>query len=96
VYGISAGVTQVLSNVPTLLLVGPWALTVAQLAHWPVAPFVLAPAIAVSTSPLLPTGNKTSLLVLEAGGYTRREFWMFSLPLTVGMGVLTTWGLTRG
>lgn len=90
---VGALVTQVLSDIPTVLLLGPLVVAIAQGAHVPSTPLLLAVAIAVGTSPLTPTGNKTTLLVLEAGGYSPQELWRLGAPLTLGMALLTAWGL---
>jgi di/tricarboxylate transporter len=89
---LAALLTQVLSNIATVVVLAPVAIGVAHHLHWAVDPFVLAVIIAVSAVPLTPLANKVDLLVMGPGGYTYGDFlrvgWILSLVMlivTIGM-----------
>ena len=88
---IAALLTQVLSNIATVVVLAPVAIGVAHHLQWAVDPFVLAVIIAVSAAPLTPLANKVDLLVMGPGGYTYGDFLRVGWPLSLVMLMATMW-----
>jgi di/tricarboxylate transporter len=82
-YLFAALVTQVVSNAATVALVTPIAISLAATQGLPPEPFVIASAVAVTTSYLTPLTNTDNLLVREAGQYTMRDYLLNGLPVAV-------------
>lgn len=80
-YLFASLVTQIVSNSATAALVTPIAMSVAVAQGLPVEPFVVAMAVAVSTSYATPLTNADNLLVREAGQYRTRDYVMNGVPL---------------
>jgi len=82
-YLFTAVVTQVVSNSATVALVTPIAISLAVTQGLPPEPFVVAMAVAVTTSYLTPLTNTDNLLVREAGRYTTRDYLVNGLPVAL-------------
>ncbi len=89
-FGLSAILTQIISNIATVLVLGPVAAGLAKGMHMHPDPLVMAVILAVSTSPLSPLANKVDLLIMGPGGYKYGDFLRLGLPFTAVMGVLST------
>lgn len=87
---LAAVLTQVLSNIATVLVMGPVAAELATALHLMPDPFVMAVIVAVSVSPLTPLANKVDLLIMGPGGFRYNDFLRLGVPLTVLMGAVTT------
>jgi len=85
-YLFTALITQVVSNSATVALVTPIAISLAVAQALPPEPFVIAMAVAVTTSYLSPLTNTDNLLVREAGQYEMRDYLVNGLPVAVLQG----------
>jgi di/tricarboxylate transporter len=90
--------TQVISNMATAALVTPIAINLATTQGLDPQPFVVAMAVAVTTSYVTPLTNADNLLVREAGRYTTRDYVINGLPLflmqtAAALIILLIWGL---
>ncbi len=86
---LAALLTQVLSNIATVVVLAPVAIGVAHHQQWAVDPFVLAVIVAVSAAPLTPLANKVDLLVMGPGGYTYGDFLRVGWPLSLVLLIVT-------
>lgn len=86
----AALLTQILSNIATVLVLGPVAAEFAKTAGLHPYPLVVAVMVAVSTSPLTPLANKVDLLIMGPGGYRYGDFLKLGIPFTLLMGALST------
>lgn len=77
------GLTQLLTNAATAILVGPVALGVADAMGISPYPVMMIVAIAASTAFVTPIGHQSNLLVYNAGGYRFSDFVKVGLPLTL-------------
>ncbi len=75
--------TQIISNAAAAALLTPIAVNLATTQGLRPQPFVIAMAVAVSTSYLTPLTNTDNLLVREAGRYTMRDYLVNGLPLVL-------------
>jgi di/tricarboxylate transporter len=74
---------QLISNVATVLLMAPVALTLAQTLGVSVQPFMMALTVAGAASFLTPIATPVNLMVLQPGGYRFGDYWRLGLPLTL-------------
>ncbi|WP_171822648.1 SLC13 family permease [Sulfobacillus thermosulfidooxidans] len=88
---IAAILTQVLSNIATVLVLAPVAAQLARPLHVLPDPFVMAVMVAVSASPLTPLANKVDLLIMGPGGFKYGDFLRLGIPLTVLFAAVATW-----
>jgi len=72
-----------LHNAPTVLILGPIALTVAQALHLSPDPFLMAVATGAGCDFLTPVGHQCNTLVMAPGGYRFGDYWRLGLPLSV-------------
>jgi di/tricarboxylate transporter len=86
---LAAALTQALSNVATVLVLAPMALSVARILHQPPQLFVAVVVAAVSAAPITPMSSKVNLLVMGPGGYRYGDFVRYGLPLTLLLGAVT-------
>jgi di/tricarboxylate transporter len=56
-----------------------------------IMPFAITIMVAASASFATPIGYQTNLMVYSAGGYRFTDFLRIGLPLTVLVGLVTTW-----
>lgn len=87
---ITAVITQMVSNVATVVLLTPIAIDMALKLGVHPYPLVAAILSAVAASPLTPLTNKQTLLIMGPGGYSYGDFLRFGMPFTLVMGVLAT------
>lgn len=88
-FALSAILTQVLSNIATVLVLAPVAIELARQLGVAPAPLVLAVVVAVSASPLTPLANKVDLLIMGPGGYRYGDFLRVGAPLTILLGIVS-------
>ena len=93
---VTAGVSPVLDNVTTVLLVAPVTLAVCARLGLPAAPYLIALVLASNiggTATLI--GDPPNIIIASRGGLTFNDFLVHSLPLTVilvaGLVVLLRW-----
>ena len=75
------GITPILNNAATVLLMGPIAHGVAENIGVDSAAFLMAVAIGASCDFLTPFGHQNNTLILGAGGYRFADFWKLGLPI---------------
>lgn len=80
---LTAGLTQVMSGVATVVVMTPIALSAAASLHANPHAFAMAVALAASTAFLTPMGHPVNVLVMGPGGYSFRDYVRVGLPLTV-------------
>lgn len=74
---------QFISNVATILVIAPVAITLAQTLEVSVLPFMMALTVAGAASFLTPIATPVNLMVLQPGGYRFGDYWRLGLPLTL-------------
>lgn len=72
---------QVISNVATVLIVAPIAVSIAASLDLSVQPFMMALTVMGAASFLTPIATPANLMVLEPGGYRFGDYWRLGLPL---------------
>ncbi len=72
-----------LHNAPTVLVLGPIAVSVAQRLHLNPDPFLMAVATGAGCDFLTPIGHQCNTLVMGPGGYRFGDYWRLGLPLSV-------------
>lgn len=82
-FALTAGLTQVMSGVATVVVMTPIALSAAAGLHANPHAFAMAVALAGSTAFLTPMGHPVNVLVMGPGGYSFRDYVRVGLPLTV-------------
>ena len=70
------------TNTAVAALMFPLAVAVAKAGDLDARPFVMAIAIAASSSFITPVGYQTNLMVMGPGGYRPRDYLKAGLPLT--------------
>lgn len=80
---ITAGLSQVMSNTATAVLLAPVALGSAKTLGISPYPLLMTVAIASSTSFATPMGCVANIMVLGPGGYRFKDFLKVGLPLIV-------------
>jgi len=86
---VAAVLTQILSNVATVIVVAPVASALAHAAHVSPVPLIMTVVVAVAAAPLTPLASKVYLLVMGPGGYRYGDLARYGLPLTLVLGTLT-------
>jgi len=87
IYGLSLGMTEVLSNNATALIMAPIAISTASKLGVDSRGFIIAVALSASLAFACPTGYQTHMMVYGPGGYRFMDFVRFGLPLNVMMWV---------
>ncbi|WP_240125626.1 SLC13 family permease [Thermomonas alba] len=87
----AALLTQPMSDAATVALLGPVAISLAQLLHLPPTPFVVCTAMGAVVAFLTPIGHHGNLLILGPGQYRFADFLRVGLPLTVLLGLVSAW-----
>nr|WP_243847502.1 SLC13 family permease [Microbacterium ulmi] len=72
---------QLISNVATVLIVAPVAVSVAATLGVSVQPFMMALTVAGAAAFLTPIATPANMMVMEAGGYRFGDYWKLGLPL---------------
>ena len=79
-----------LHNAPTVLVLGPIGVALAQRLHFSPDPFLMAVATGAGCDFLTPIGHQCNTLVMGPGGYRFSDYWRLGLPLSVLVIVLGT------
>lgn len=79
---------QFVSNLATVLIVAPVALTVASSAGVSPLPFLMAIDVAAAAAVMTPIANTANLMVQGPGGYRFGDFWKLGLPLWLFFGLM--------
>ena len=74
---------QFISNVATVLVMAPVAVTFAQTLGVSVQPFMMALTVAGAAAFLTPIATPVNLMVLQPGGYRFGDYWRLGLPLAL-------------
>ncbi len=74
---------QFISNVATVLVMAPVAVSFAQTLGVSVQPFMMALTVAGAAAFLTPIATPVNLMVLQPGGYRFGDYWRLGLPLAV-------------
>jgi di/tricarboxylate transporter len=91
----SALLTNFVSNSAAAAVGTPIAVATAVQLGAPMEPFVLAIMFGANLSFATPMAYQTNLLVMNAAGYTFRDFMRVGLPLVILMLVTLSWLLAR-
>ncbi len=87
---LTIGLTEVMSNNATAVLIVPIAFAVAERLGVSPQPLVLGVMFTASFSFLTPVGYQTNTLIYGPGGYRFSDFARVGAPLTASLLVLTT------
>ncbi|WP_435736248.1 SLC13 family permease [Cellulosimicrobium sp. PMB13] len=74
---------QFISNVATVLVMAPVAVSFAQSLEVSVQPFMMALTVAGAAAFLTPIATPVNLMVLQPGGYRFGDYWRLGLPLAL-------------
>ena len=77
------GLSDVINNAATAVIMAPIAASVAVNLNLPTDPFLMAVAIGSSSTFLTPIGHQSNTLVMGPGGYAFSDYWRMGLPLDV-------------
>ena len=86
ILGISLAVLllgQFISNMATVLVMAPIALSVADSFGYSPLPFMMALAVAGAASLFTPIATPANTMVFAPGGYRFTDYWKLGLPLAV-------------
>jgi di/tricarboxylate transporter len=95
VYGLTMLMTELITNNATAVLMTPIALALAEQLGVQAAPFLVAVALAASTSFSTPIGYQTNTMVYAAGGYTFKDFLKVGVPLNLLFWGVSVWAIPR-
>lgn len=95
IYGLTALLTEIISNNATAVVMTPIALSLAQQLGVQPTPFLVAVAFAASTSFSTPIGYQTNTMVYATGGYAFRDFLRVGVPLNLLFWVVSVWAIPR-
>jgi len=90
-FGVAALLTQVMSDAATTALLGPVAISLAQVLDLPPTPFVVCTALGAVVAFLTPIGHHGNLLILGPGRYRFGDFLRIGLPLTLLIALVSAW-----
>lgn len=82
---------QFISNVATVLVMAPVAVSFAQTLGVSVQPFMMALAVVGAAAFLTPIATPVNLMVLQPGGYRFGDYWRLGLPLALLFLVAAVW-----
>jgi Na+/H+ antiporter NhaD/arsenite permease-like protein len=86
----TALVSMVISNVTTIVLVGPVTILITELLGFSPIPYLMAETLLSVTSAIgTSVGDPASLLVSVASGYSFTDFLTHSMPIVVVAGLVT-------
>ncbi len=74
---------QFISNVATVLVMGPVAVSFAQTLDVSVMPFMMALTVVGAAAFLTPIATPANLMVMQPGGYRFGDYWRLGLPLAL-------------
>ena len=92
-YGVTALLTNVISNNASVVLMIPVAISAAETLGASAFSFVLAVTFAASTAFMTPVGYQTNLFVYGPGGYKFSDYLRVGAPLQLVFAVVTTLGI---
>jgi di/tricarboxylate transporter len=72
-----------LHNAPTVLMLGPIAVSLAQRLNLNPDPFLMGVAVGAACDFLTPIGHQCNTLVMGPGGYRFTDYWKLGLPLSI-------------
>jgi di/tricarboxylate transporter len=75
--------TSLITNVATVSIMFPFALSMAQLLSLDVTPFFITIAFAASADFVTPIGYQTNLMVMGPGNYSFGDYTRIGFPLTI-------------
>jgi di/tricarboxylate transporter len=81
VFIFTIGLTEILSNNATAVMLVPIVFTLANEIHVDPRPFIMAVTVAASTAFALPMGYQTHMMVYGPGGYKFADFLKVGIPL---------------
>jgi di/tricarboxylate transporter len=81
VYLFTALLTEMMGHNPSVVLMAPIAISVAQVLHANPVPYVITVAFAAATSFATPVGYPTNTMVYNAGSYRFTDFMKVGVPL---------------
>ncbi|MBZ4488265.1 anion permease [Microbacterium sp. cx-55] len=74
---------QFISNVATVLVVAPIAVSISASLGVSVQPFMMALTVAGAAAFLTPIATPVNLMVMQPGGYRFGDYWRLGLPLAL-------------
>ena len=77
----SMGLSDLVHNTPTAILMAPIALSLADTLSMSADPLLMAVAIGAASPYLTPVGHQSNTLVLGPGSYQFSDYWRLGLPL---------------
>ncbi|UOE45780.1 SLC13 family permease [Agromyces larvae] len=80
---VTVALGQFISNVATVLVVAPIAVSVSATLDVSVQPFMMALTVAGAAAFLTPIATPVNLMVMQPGGYRFGDYWRLGLPLVV-------------
>jgi len=83
IYLVGNGLTEILSNNATAVIMAPIAINTAGSLGIDPTPFLFAVAFSSSAAFASPIGYQTHMMVYGAGGYRFSDFVKFGLPLNI-------------
>ena len=92
-YLVTAGLTNIISNNASVVLMIPVAVEAAQQLGVNTFSFILAVTFAASTAFMTPVGYQTNLFVYGPGGYRFTDYLRVGTPLQLIFAVVTTLGI---
>lgn len=72
---------QFISNMATVLVVAPIAMTVAEIAGYSPLPFLMGIAVVGAGAFLTPVATPANLMILDPGAYRFGDYWRLGMPL---------------
>ncbi len=90
-YGLTLGLTEVLSNTATAVIMVPIAIGSAANLGLDPRPFVISVTLAASLAFATPIGYQTNTMMFGVGGYRFVDFVRAGLPLNLAYWALSTW-----
>lgn len=80
---VTMGLSDVMNNVATVVVMAPISISIAQALGYSVDPFLMSVAVGASSAFLTPIGHQNNTLVMGPGGYHFRDYWPMGLPLEI-------------
>ena len=78
---VTMGLSAVLNNAATAVIMGPVALTLSERLGVNPDPMLMGVAVAASCAFVTPIGHQNNALVMGPGGYAFGDYWRLGLPL---------------